>query len=107
MIKSINQSIKSNIFDNTKKQNKQTDENEKITTKYMQYMYDKTMTVYDSKTRTVRQRVDRDIKAVTCSNRCPPDYTIKLNQLFARHLLRHSVAITFTLCFIVFLYFVS
>ena len=28
--------IKSNIFDNTKKQNKQTDENEKITTKCMQ-----------------------------------------------------------------------
>ena len=29
-------SIKSNIFDNTKKQNKQTDENEKITTKCIQ-----------------------------------------------------------------------
>ena len=28
--------IKSNIFDNTKKQNKQTDENEKITTKCIQ-----------------------------------------------------------------------
>ena len=58
--------IKSNqIYLITQKQNKETDENEKKTATCMK------KTVW-------QQCVGRDIKAGTCSNRCPPDCTTDL-----------------------------